>query len=133
MNYMVPFLALKNEVKVVSVKGQLKVDLTYDGFLDVVRQILQAVPVDENWYRESYPDVAEAIEQGSYRDAKHHFVTHGYVEGRRPFPVAVDEEWYLENNPDVKQGIEDGRFESAQAHFVQHGYEEGRKPSFLSL
>jgi hypothetical protein len=131
MNYMVPFVSLKNDVNAVTVKGQLKVDLTYDAFLDVIRQLLQAVPVDDKWYRESYPDVAEAIAQGSYRNAKHHFITHGYLEGRQPFPVEVDEAWYLENYPDVGEGIKDGRFESAQAHFEKHGYEEGRKPGFV--
>jgi hypothetical protein len=129
MNYLVPFASLKKTLPVVSSKGHLKVDLSYDAFLGIIRQILQAVPVDEAWYRATYPDVAEAIAFGEYRDAREHFIQHGYIEGRRPFPMQVDEAWYLGSNPDVIEGIESGRFESAQAHFMQHGYEEGRKPA----
>jgi hypothetical protein len=128
-HYVVPFSALKNTIKLVSLKGQLKVDLTYDEFLAIIRQILQAAPVDEAWYRETYPDVAEAIDAGTYRSAKHHFVANGYLEGRRPFTMMVDEAWYLETYPDVKEGIEEGMFASAQEHFTRHGYDEGRKPA----
>ncbi len=128
-NYLIPFSALKNAVKLVSLKGQLKIDLTYDEFLAIIRQLLQAAPVDEAWYRASYPDVAEAIEAGTYRSAKHHFVANGYLEGRRPFPMDVDENWYLTAYPDVRDGIEDGLFVSAQEHFTRHGYDEGRRPA----
>jgi hypothetical protein len=106
----------------------LKVDLTYDEFLAILRQVLQATPVEESWYRETYPDVAEAIDTGIYRSAKHHFVANGYLEGRRPFPLSVDEAWYLEAYPDVKDGIKEGLFASASEHFARHGYEEGRRP-----
>jgi hypothetical protein len=131
MQYLVPFSALKNAVKIVSLKGQLKVDMTYDEFLDVVRSFLRAVPVDEAWYRAAYPDVQEAIEAGTYRDAKQHFIANGYLEGRRPFPLQVDEAWYLGAYPDVKDGIENGVFQSAHEHFAQHGYAEGRRPAAL--
>ncbi len=128
MKYLQPFALLKERLRLVSVRGQLKVDITYDDFLDVVRGLLEAVPVDEDWYRQRYPDVGEAIEAGSYQNGRHHFVMHGYFEGRQPFDVQVDETWYLAQYPDVKAGIEDGRFESAQAHYAIHGYAEGRKP-----
>jgi hypothetical protein len=127
--YLAPFAALRGGLKLVSVKGQLKLDLTYDAFLDIVKKLLEAAEVDEAFYRETYPDVAEAIAAGTYRDAKHHFLANGYLEGRRPFPMAVDEAFYLAENPDVRDGIEDGIFDSAQDHFVRCGYEEGRRPA----
>ncbi len=125
--YLAPFAALRGRLKLVSVKGQLKVDLTYDAFLDIVRTLLEAAPVDEVFYRDNYPDVAEAIAAGIYRSAKDHFLANGYLEGRRPFPMAVDADFYLAENPDVRDAIEDGIFDSAQDHFVRCGYEEGRR------
>ena len=91
MKYLLPFGLLKNSVRVVSVKGQLKIDMNYDEFLDLVRNFLQAVPIDEAWYCRVYPDVADAIKAGAYRSARQHFVDHGYFEGRRPFELEVDE------------------------------------------
>jgi hypothetical protein len=129
MKYLVPFSTLKNSIKMISVRGQLKVDMDYDAILDIIRKLIEVTPVDENWYRASYPDVADAIEAGTYRDAKQHFVENGYIEGRRPFPMEVDEAWYLKAYPDLKAGIEQGLINSASEHFEQHGYVEGRLPS----
>jgi hypothetical protein len=128
MKYLVPFSKLKDSLRVLSIGGQLKLDMSYDELVDVMKKLLQAVPVDEDWYRQRYPDVAEAIDAGAYRNAKHHFVDYGYFEGRRPFEPEVDDAWYVKNNPDVRQGIEEGSILSAAAHFIEHGYEEGRLP-----
>ena len=128
MNYITPFSELKNRVKVVSSKGQLKVDLNYDEFVEIIRKLLEAVPVDETWYRETYPDVAEAINAGTHKTAKHHFIENGYAEGRLPFPMIVDESYYLRENPDVRAIIHEGELASAQDHFAKHGYVEGRRP-----
>jgi hypothetical protein len=128
LKYLVPFSKLKEQFRVVSVGGQLKVDMTYDELMQVTRKLLQAVPVDEAWYRKTYPDVAEAIDAGDYRTAKQHFIDFGYFEGRRPFEPEVDELWYLRNNPDVRSGVEDGSIKSPATHFIEHGYDEGRPP-----
>jgi len=42
--------------------------------------------VDEEWYRQFYPDVDDAIRIGKEADAKSHFVEQGYREGREPVP-----------------------------------------------
>jgi len=42
--------------------------------------------VDETWYRQTYPDVDEAIRQGREISAKSHFLDQGYHEGRKPVP-----------------------------------------------
>jgi hypothetical protein len=128
MHYLVPFASLKQSVRFVSEKGNLKADMTYDEFLDIVRKLLMAVPVDEAWYREQYPDVATAIDGGAYPSATSHFVDHGYLEGRRPFPVKVDEAFYLATYEDVRDGIAGGTIVSVQDHYDRHGYEEGRLP-----
>jgi len=129
MKYLVPFASLKQSIRFVSEKGNLKADMTYDEFLEVLRKLLVAIPVDEQWYRASYPDVAEAIDAGVYTSATSHFVEHGYLEGRRPFAFEVNEAWYLDKYPDVQEGITAGVFASAQEHYNTHGYDEGRMPA----
>ncbi len=131
MKYLLPFSVLKNSIKLLSVKGQLKVDMNYDEFLDFVKKFLRAVPIDETWYRTTYPDVAEAIEAGAYRSAQQHFIEHGYFEGRLPFDLEVDEEFYIKQYPDIETSVQAGVVTSARDHFVRHGYEEGRLPADL--
>ena len=128
MAYLVPFSVLKNSVRLASVKGQLKLDITYDEFLTIMRQMLQAVPFDEAWYCATYPDVADAIRAGTYRNGRQHFIENGYFEGRQPMPFAVDEEFYLQAYPDIADGIKRGDIASAAEHFASHGYKEGRLP-----
>lgn len=128
MKYLPPFSALKSSVRLLSVKGQLKVDMSYDELLDLIKLFLRTVPFEEAWYRRTYPDVEEAVRAGAYRSARQHFVEHGYFEGRRPFPLEVDEAWYLRTYPDVGESVSAGAVASAQDHFERHGYEEGRRP-----
>jgi len=113
---------------VADVNGNLTVQLTYEEFLDVIRAMLAPVEVDETWYLETYPDVAEAIKAGRVASAQEHFVCNGYFEGRWPFAIVVDEGWYLKENPGVAQYIGAGRLETAQQHFDHDGYREGRLP-----
>ncbi len=131
MIYLPPFAAVRNSVRLLSSKGRIKVDLTYDEFLDLVKKLLFAVPIDETWYRTTYPDVDAAIRAGTYRSARQHFVEHGYFEGRRPFDIEVDEAAYLLRYPDVEESVKRGLVESARDHFIRHGYAEGRVPSDL--
>jgi hypothetical protein len=62
------------------------------------------------------------------QSARQHFLSDGYFEGRRPFPIIVDEKWYLATNPDVADSIRAGIVASAQEHFDKDGYREGRLP-----
>lgn len=87
MKYLVPFSALKRLIRLLSVKGQLKVDMNYDELLEIIKKLLQAVEVDEQWYRDTYSDVDEAIKAGAYRSAKQHFVENGYFEGLYAVPA----------------------------------------------
>jgi hypothetical protein len=123
------FKLLKQRLSVVTVNGQLKVNNTYDEFLDIVRLLLRSVPFDEAWYLTEYPDIAEAVAAGEAKSARHHFIDSGYFEGRLPAPLEVDEAWYLSEYPDVAEGIERGEILSARQHFLEHGYEEGRSAS----
>jgi hypothetical protein len=95
---------------------------------EFLKLLLQSVDVDEKWYRLKYPDVADAIDDGVFRSAKHHFVESGYFEGRLPAELKVDEAWYAAEYEDVAEGVKDGAIPSILQHFRQHGYEEGRRP-----
>ena len=129
MSALPPFNLLKQKLSVVTVNGQLKVNNTYDEFLDIVRSLLRATNFDSEWYVAEYPDLAEALASGEIRSPKEHFIDSGYFEGRLPGPLKVDAAWYLEKYPDVAEGIERGDSESAEQHFLEHGYWEGRAPS----
>jgi hypothetical protein len=128
VTYLPPFNAMRAMVRIGDVQGKLTVSGSYDEFLDLIRAVLSVIEVDEAWYLEKYPDVAEAIKSGKIASARQHFMFNGYFEGRLPFPIRVDERWYLTQNPGVAEYIRAGRLESGQQHFDHDGYREGRLP-----
>lgn len=132
MQYLVPFDAIKRDLHLLAAQGTVRVNITYDEFTAVIRKLLGAITVDENWYRATYRDVAEGIKSGVHPSAGQHFVEHGYFEGRLPYPIEVDETWYLNTYPDVADGIRNGEHLSATEHFITNGYREGRQPSAAS-
>jgi len=101
--------------------------LPQDRLKNLLTFFLELVPVDEEWYKETYPDVAEGIAAGTINSAKEHYVRYGYFEGRLPHAPRVDEEWYLSANPDVAEGITSGGL-SPNEHYQGYGYREGRWP-----
>jgi hypothetical protein len=131
MTYLPPFNTIRAMVRIADVQGKLTVSASYDEFLDLVRLVLSVIEVDEAWYVEKYPDVAEAIKDGKVASAREHFMHDGYFEGRLPFPLKVDERWYLTQNPGVAEYIRASRLESGQQHFDHDGYREGRLPFSL--
>jgi hypothetical protein len=54
--------------------------------LSMLKKFLRVVVVDEEGYRQAYPDVAAAIESGTIMSAREHFIETGYFEGRNPSP-----------------------------------------------
>lgn len=128
MRYIPPFSAMRKETTTATVRGELRVNLTYESFLGLIRRLLATVEVDETWYLGHYDDIAQAVRKGVLRSGRHHFIDDGYFEGRLPFPIKVDERWYLEQNPDVAKDVQTGRVASGQAHFDADGYREGRLP-----
>lgn len=128
MKYVPPFEGIKALVSFSAVKGELVVKATMTQFTDLIQTLLHDLEVDEPWYLERYPDVAEAVAKGVVTSARQHFLSNGYFEGRLPFAVKVDEAWYLAQNPGVADYIARGELESAQQHFEEYGYLEGRRP-----
>jgi hypothetical protein len=86
------------------------------------------VDVDDAWYLDQYPDVAQAIEDKILNSALEHYCQSGYFEHRMPYYISVDPVWYIEQYSDVREAIENNVFPSAQAHFELIGYKEGRFP-----
>ncbi len=97
-------------------------------FRDLLRLALEFVPVDEQYYLRTYPDVGVAVEQGAFTSPRHHYIEFGYFEDRWPFRIVVDEEFYFRSNPDIKASVNGGLIPSAQVHFERHGFKEGRLP-----
>ncbi|MBX9594598.1 MAG: hypothetical protein K2X46_09560, partial [Roseomonas sp.] len=81
--------------------------LAVDQYLlyDLMLPHLKAVPFDEAWYLEAYPDVRDAIAGNLVASARHHYVRYGYYEHRLPRRVEVDETWYLETHKDVRDAV----------------------------
>jgi hypothetical protein len=129
MRYLYPFSTLTEHLVFSSEDGKPSVKMTYDNFEALVRKLLNAVEVDEEWYRRSYPDVEIAIRQGVIGSAHEHFVTSGYLEGRLPGEIEVDEEWYFRTYPDIASAAKVGEVGSAKQHFLAYGYAEGRMPA----
>lgn len=128
MKYLPPFEVVKSYVTISNIKGELMVSCTYENLVQMIRQLIAGVNVDEGWYLERYQDIAEAVSNGIVASAKSHFINDGYFEGRMPFPIRVDERYYLAENPGVADYVRKGHLESGQQHFDENGYKEGRLP-----
>ncbi|HEY1932517.1 MAG TPA: hypothetical protein VGG99_10935 [Acetobacteraceae bacterium] len=131
MNYLPPFEVIKGFMRFATVRGEVRVDASYEDFQRLIRTVLAGIDVDEEWYLHTYDDVAQGIGKGLIVSARQHFIDHGYFEGRRPFPISVDERWYLATNSDVADEVRRGTFDSGQGHFDAAGYREGRRPRAL--
>lgn len=120
--------ALLNEKLVVpSAKGNyIAVERNY--FMQCLRNAINAIYVDEAYYLDAHPDVADALRQGVIKSAKDHYVEFGFAEHRKPYNIFVEESWYLEQYPDVKAAVGNGAFASGQEHFDLLGFKEGRIP-----
>ena len=128
VKYLPPFELIRRSIEISTVRGERRVNVSYESFVAILRQLIQGIEVDEAWYARAYEDIGAAIREGSVPSAKHHFVSDGYFEGRLPFPIRVDDRWYLNDNPDVADSIRKGSVLSAQDHFEKDGYREGRLP-----
>jgi hypothetical protein len=128
VKYLPPFELLKRLLTISNVRGETMVSCPYENMVQMIRKLIMGVEVDEAWYLERYPDIADAIERGVVKSARLHFVNDGYFEGRIPFPIQVNERYYLAENQGVADYVRTGMLESGQQHFDENGYAEGRLP-----
>jgi hypothetical protein len=132
VTYFPSFEVIRRSVDIQTVRGDLRVNMSYEDFVNLLKIMISGIDVDEDWYARAYDDIGQAIKAGSIRSARQHFINDGYFEGRLPAPVKVDEAWYLKRYPDVAEGIRNGTLVSAQEHFEMNGYKEGRLPFEMS-
>ncbi|HEY0185373.1 MAG TPA: hypothetical protein VGC09_21435 [Rhodopila sp.] len=128
MRYLPPFEVIKGTLNLTTARGKTRVDMTYEDLQQLIRTLLSAIAVDNAFYLERNPDVAEGIRKGTIGSAQEHFVDHGYFEGRLPYRIAVDEQWYLQTHADVAETLRSGEYTTGQDHFDGPGYPEGRAP-----
>jgi hypothetical protein len=128
VKYLPPFELIRRSVEISTVRGELRVTVSYENFVKILKTLIRGIEVDEAWYVRTYEDIGNAIKEGIVRSARQHFIDDGYFEGRLPFPIVVDELWYLKENPDVAESVRTGIVASAQDHFDKDGYSEGRLP-----
>jgi hypothetical protein len=131
VNYLPPFDLIRRFVEISTVKGELRVNLSYDDFTKILRMMISGIDVDEAWYLKQYGDIALAVNEGSISSAARHFMDDGYFEGRLPFPMPVNERWYLQQYPDVAESMRKGIVATGEQHFSEDGYREGRLPHVL--
>ena len=103
--------------------------LTLTELRNLLSLLLGDTSVDEDWYFERYPDVAEGVQKGAIKSAREHYLQFGYLEGRMPHRPQVDEAWYIETYSDVAEAIAKEVYPNAFEHFVREGYHEGRAPA----
>lgn len=125
----VPFSQLKTKMRILPSHGRLQVDIETEDFLALVRNVLIAVPVDEGWYRDTYPGATKAMEKGGFSSAASQYAEQGYFAGWLPFPMEVDETWYVSRYEHVRTALKTGLAKSAQDHFVRLGYPQGCRPT----
>jgi hypothetical protein len=128
LRYLPSFEIIKGMLNLTTARGRTRVDMTYEDFQKMIRTLLSVIEVDEAFYLERNPDVADGIRRGGIRSAREHFIDHGYFEGRQPYRMLVDEKWYVETHADIAETLRDGVYMSGQDHFDGPGYPEGRAP-----
>ena len=122
-----PFFELVNRGKVRMVSHDV---VTLDrGYLAVLlRPQIEKIWFDEDYYRESNPDIHDAELRGEIPDLHVHYLNFGFFENRLPCPVEVDGFFYARAYPDVAVALLENRTPSCQTHFEMSGFAEGRLP-----
>jgi hypothetical protein len=95
----------------------------------LLKTIVECTEFSEEFYLETYPDIAEAYAAGQIPDLRRHYIEFGFFEGRIGAPPPVDEAWYTSQYKDVGQALMTGELGSGAEHYLQSGSAEGRVPN----
>ena len=95
----------------------------------LLQSLVERMEFSEEFYLETYPDIAEAYAAGQIPDLRRHFIDLGFFEGRVGFPPGVDEAYYTGLYKDVGAAVERGDIASAAEHYLRSGAAEGRVPN----
>lgn len=109
--------------------GKERVTISKSLFMHlVIAALRQKGDFDQNFYIATYPDIRQAVQDGTLVDPAEHYYATGYLENRQPRRFIIDERYYLRENPDVAEAMRAGTVTSPQAHFDTVGFREGRAP-----
>ncbi|HEY3845793.1 MAG TPA: hypothetical protein VGL95_01620, partial [Acetobacteraceae bacterium] len=78
MRYVPPFDLIRRSVEISTVKGELRVNVSYEEFIRIIKMMIAGVEVQEEWYARTYEDIGKAIRDGIVASAQQHFVDDGY-------------------------------------------------------
>ena len=95
----------------------------------LLQTMVANAPFSEEFYKQNYPDLAQANARGQIPDLHQHFVETGFFEGRFGAPPPLDEAFYTSTNKDVGQAVLKGDVASGMEHYMRSGASEGRVPN----
>jgi len=78
---------------------------------------------DEQEYRSLHPDVGAAVDGGHFPSARHHFIHHGFGEGRAPF--LLDAAYYCTEYGLAAREMSEGDYPDLWHHYVLTGHDRG--------
>jgi len=55
VKYLPPFDLIRRSVEILTVKGELRVNVSYDDFINILRLLISGIVVNEEWYLEAHP------------------------------------------------------------------------------
>lgn len=82
---------------------------------------------DPEWYLATYPEVENALKDGIFLNALHHYLTNATPSAYNPNQW-FSEDYYAHMYPDVAQIVANGGFRNGYDHFVRYGAREMRAP-----
>jgi len=85
MTYVPAYTLLDRWMAAHAVAGTPRITPLYDDILEVLRAFLQAIQVNEDWYKDEYKAIADRVQRTPNETPASHFRKLGYFEGRRPF------------------------------------------------
>jgi hypothetical protein len=54
VRYLPPFELIRRSIEISTVRGELRVNVSYENFIAILRQMIQGIEVDEEWYARAY-------------------------------------------------------------------------------
>jgi hypothetical protein len=124
----IAFDRLKPLLRLVPTRGGLTARMFREEFLELIKQLLRAAPVDTTWYSAYYPIPEMGFTESNIGTIATHFAETGYFNGWLPSDIEVDAEWYQRRYEHVQRALEAGHAADAKDHFLKMGYREGCRP-----
>lgn len=92
------------------------------------------ISFSEDFYINTYSDVAQAIKNGDFKNGYEHYIQYGKAEGRKPLPDIPNDFsvcGYIYCNPDLEQACKNGL--NPINHYLTCGWRENRKWSLPQI